>query len=46
MSEQPAPRRRVRWVYLLLIVPFVGLLFPTLYAHHDPTLAGIPFYIW
>jgi hypothetical protein len=46
MSEQPAPARRGRWGRILLIVPFIALLFPTLYAHADPRLSGIPFYIW
>jgi hypothetical protein len=46
MSEQSAPARRGRWARILLIVPFVALLFPTLYAHADPRLAGIPFFIW
>jgi Protein of unknown function (DUF3311) len=47
MSEQPAPARRGRhWARVLLILPFIALLFPTLYAHADPRLAGIPFFIW
>jgi hypothetical protein len=46
MSEHPAPARRRRWTRVLLIVPFFALLFPTLYAHADPRLAGIPFFIW
>lgn len=46
MSEQPAPARRGRWARVLLIVPFAALLFPTLYAHAEPRLAGIPFFIW
>jgi len=47
MSEQPAPARRGRhWARVLLILPFVALLFPTLYAHADPRLAGVPFFIW
>ena len=46
MSEHPAPVRRGRWARVLLIVPFIALLFPTLYAHAEPRLAGIPFFIW
>ena len=34
-----------RW-YLLLALPFVGLLYPPLYARSDPELAGIPFFYW
>jgi hypothetical protein len=43
------PRKTNRagtWARILLIVPFIALLFPTLYAHADPRLAGIPFFIW
>ncbi len=34
------------WARILLVVPFIALLLPTLYAHADPRLAGIPFFIW
>lgn len=43
MSSDSARRRR--W-YLLLAVPFVGLLFPGLYAHAEPALFGLPFFYW
>ena len=32
--------------YLLLVVPFAGLLFPSLYAHSEPALGGFPFFYW
>lgn len=35
-----------RWWYLLLLVPFVGSLWPPFYASVTPTLAGIPFFYW
>jgi Protein of unknown function (DUF3311) len=38
--------RRTRWWYLLLALPFAGLLYPPLYAKHDPTLFGFPFFYW
>jgi Protein of unknown function (DUF3311) len=34
-----------RW-YLLLLVPFLGLLYPPLYASEDPELFGFPFFYW
>jgi hypothetical protein len=34
-----------RW-YLLLAIPFLGLLYPPLYAKHDPELFGFPFFYW
>jgi hypothetical protein len=30
----------------LLIVPFLGLLWPPLYAKTDPVLFGFPFFYW
>jgi hypothetical protein len=35
-----------RWVYLLLVPPFAALLYPPLYAKHDPELFGFPFFYW
>jgi hypothetical protein len=35
-----------RWWYVLLALPFVGLLYPPLYASDDPTLFGVPFFYW
>jgi hypothetical protein len=46
MSASPRRNRRGRWARVLLVVPFVALLFPTLYAHAEPRLGGIPFFIW
>jgi hypothetical protein len=31
---------------LLLLVPFVALLFPGFYARRDPVLWGFPFFYW
>jgi hypothetical protein len=38
--------RRARGWYLLLALPFLGLLYPPLYAHEDPKLLGFPFFYW
>jgi Protein of unknown function (DUF3311) len=35
-----------RLALLLLLVPFVALLIPQLYAHIEPKLFGIPFFVW
>ncbi len=42
----PTTTRPGNWLRLLLIVPFVALLVPNFYAHADPRLAGIPFFVW
>ena len=36
----------VRWWYLLLALPFLGLLYPPLYSSRDPELFGFPFFYW
>jgi len=38
-------RRKSKWV-LLLVLPYLGLCFPQLYAHATPTLWGVPFFYW
>jgi len=45
---QQAARRRVNtpaW-NLLLLIPLVGVLVPSVYNKTDPTLGGIPFFYW
>jgi hypothetical protein len=39
-------RRPTRWWYALLALPFLGLLYPPLYARHSPELFGFPFFYW
>jgi Protein of unknown function (DUF3311) len=38
--------RRRNWALLLLLVPFVALLWPPFYASLQPTWMGIPYFIW
>jgi hypothetical protein len=38
-----APRR---WALLLLLIPFVALLYPPWYDNLDPKLGGVPFFVW
>jgi uncharacterized protein DUF3311 len=35
-----------RWWYVLLALPFLGLLYPPLYAKKGPELFGFPFFYW
>jgi hypothetical protein len=48
MRASGTPRRTGRWVViaLLLLAPFVGLLYPQMYAKVNPQFEGIPFFIW
>ncbi len=46
-EEQPASRRRAsKWWLLPLLLPYLGLLFPQVYARANPTLFGFPFFYW
>ncbi len=47
MSElAPKPKKRLsRWSCLLLL-PYLGLCFPQLYARSTPALWGFPFFYW
>jgi polyferredoxin len=41
------PERRGRsWILLLLIVPFIALLYPPFYNFDQPEFIGIPFFYW
>jgi hypothetical protein len=44
-GPERSPRRSRLW-YLLLVPPFVGLLWVPLYAEAKPRLFGIPFFYW
>jgi Protein of unknown function (DUF3311) len=48
MGAPGTPRHTGRWalISLILIAPFVGLLYPQWYSKVDPQLQGIPFFIW
>jgi hypothetical protein len=39
-------RRKFHPVYLLLLVPFVALLWVPFYDSAEPSLMGIPFFYW
>jgi hypothetical protein len=41
----PSSRAFNPW-YLLLLLPYLGLCFPGLYAHATPVLFGFPFFYW
>ncbi len=34
------------WILLVLIIPFVAVLWPPFYASLQPTWQGIPYFIW
>ncbi len=47
MAPNASPRPpRSRTLWLLLALPYAGLLFPQLYARNTPALFGFPFFYW
>ena len=38
--------RNRRWLRLLLILPFIALLWPGFYNFRSPEFIGIPFFYW
>jgi hypothetical protein len=45
-DEEHRPVRRVLWARLLLILPFISMLWVSSYNTIEPMLAGIPFFYW
>jgi hypothetical protein len=45
-DEEHRPVRRVLWARLLLILPFVSMLWVASYNSAEPMIAGIPFFYW
>ena len=42
---KPSERAR-NWWKALLVIPYLALCFPILYARSTPTLFGFPFFYW
>ena len=49
MSARPdehLPARPVVWARLLLLIPFIAVLWVPFYNSADPMLYGVPFFYW
>jgi hypothetical protein len=46
MRKEPSARAHGRGWYVLLLLPYVFLLWPPLYANAEPSLFGFPFFYW
>jgi len=44
--DEHKPVRTVLWARLLLIIPFVAMLWVSSYDKAEPMIAGIPFFYW
>jgi len=45
-ESQDDESRGSKWWLLLLLLPYIGLLYPPLYSRMQPELWGFPFFIW
>ncbi len=45
MATRPA-RKGARWALILLILPFIAMLWPPFYNTVQPEFIGIPFFYW
>lgn len=45
-ATPPAKTKRRSPVFLLLLLPYLALCFPLLYARATPSLWGFPFFYW
>lgn len=45
MSIHSTRKARSGWLWLL-VLPYIGLLIPQIYARSGPSLAGFPFFYW
>lgn len=49
MSARPdehLPARPVTWARLLLLIPFIAVLWVPFYNSDEPAWAGVPFFYW
>jgi hypothetical protein len=45
-DREHRPVRHVTWARLLLILPFISMLWVSSYNAAEPMIAGIPFFYW
>lgn len=45
-QDEHLPARPVVWARLLLLIPFVAVLWVPFYDSAEPALAGVPFFYW
>ena len=43
---EEGPVRRGSWALILLLIPFIALLYPPWYSSLEPRVGGVPFFIW
>ena len=46
MNDRSEPKRAWSWWYLLFLVEFLLIIWPSFYNSLEPSLIGIPFFHW
>ena len=46
MNGPPRRHSGKSWLWLLLLIPYIGLLWVPFYNHVEPRLFGFPFFYW
>ncbi|MFD0695241.1 DUF3311 domain-containing protein [Paenibacillus sp. GCM10027628] len=46
MQNKQNDKNASQWWYILLIIPFIAMLWPSSYSTAEPKLAGMPFFYW
>jgi hypothetical protein len=46
LIEAGEVQRKRPWATWLLLIPLATVLYPPLYNHRDPIVAGLPFFVW
>lgn len=44
--DKPPPKRGFRLAWLLLLIPYVAMMWVPSYNRIEPQIAGIPFFYW
>jgi hypothetical protein len=45
-NDEHKPVRPVIWARLLLVLPFIAMLWVSSYDSVEPSIAGVPFFYW
>jgi hypothetical protein len=46
MQNKQNDKNASQWWYILLIIPFIAMLWPSSYSTAEPKLVGMPFFYW
>jgi hypothetical protein len=44
--DEHHPARPVAWARLLLVIPFIAVLWVPFYNSAEPSIVGVPFFYW